>query len=96
MSAATTTCPRPQCDGVLVAAYRYGPTPERLPVTACFDCGWETPRLSCCTRVKPADGWMTCPCGKRWYVVLSRRLDGRGKHCSVPCRWKFKRTEVAA
>lgn len=37
--------PCPSCGKELVAALQYGPTPEPRPVTACFECGWESHQL---------------------------------------------------
>lgn len=77
-------CPR-GCQPALGQALRYGPTPTPIPVRICWECGYETPALDCCT-----DGWRQCPpCGKAVYATLYARSRGHGTYCSTSCASKM-------
>lgn len=86
-----------------LAAYWAG-RPERHPrpakrivMTACGHCGKETSNKKFCSREcyfarysrETTYGTVTCPCGRRFDVLLKRIADGRGKYCSRMCKDRF-------
>lgn len=71
---------------------------KRVVLTPCGQCGKATPNKKFCSRAcyfarysrDTTYATVTCPCGRKFDVLLKRIADGRGKYCSRRCADRFR------